>query len=87
MRILFYILITLTILFGITFAVLNATPVTFHYYLGTKELPLSFLVALSFTVGAILGWICSITSLLRTKREVFQLKYQIKKLKHHGNKP
>ena len=80
MRIFFYFLITLVVLFGIIFAALNATPVMLHYYVGTKEFPLSFLLAFSFTMGVILGWLSSLTMVLRAKRKIFQLKHQMKKL-------
>jgi lipopolysaccharide assembly protein A len=85
MRIFFYVLIILTVLLGIVFAALNATPVMFHYYVGTKELPLSFLLAFSFTVGVVLGWFSSLMMVLRAKRKIFEVKHQMKKLKEQNN--
>lgn len=78
MRILFYILLVLIALFGISFAALNAESVTFHYYVGTKQLPLSFLLASCFSVGVLLGWLLSLSMLLRAKRKIFALKTKLK---------
>lgn len=80
MRILFYILLILIVLFGISFAALNAESVTFHYYVGTKQLPLSFLLAFCLTLGVVLGWFLSLGMFLRAKREIFELRAKLKHL-------
>jgi len=78
MQIFFYFLLVVTVLLGITFAALNAEPVTLHYYIGVKQLPLSFLLVFSLVFGVLLGWALSFTMFLRARREIFMLKYKLK---------
>ena len=81
MRIFFYILLIIVVLLGITFAALNAESVTLHYYFGTRQIPLSFLLVFSLVFGILLGWLLHLAMLFRLKREIFALK---KKLKHNN---
>jgi len=85
MRIFFYILLFIIVLFGISFAALNAESVTFHYYIDTKKLPLSFLLVFFFTLGALLGWLLSLGMFLRAKRKIFALKMQLKRIQPPEN--
>lgn len=80
MRIIFYIFLILIVILGVTFAALNAELVPFHYYIGKKELPLSFLLAFSFTLGIMLGWFLTLSMVFRVKRKNFELKSHVKKL-------
>lgn len=50
-----YVFILSIILIGVTFALLNATPVTFNYYLGAHTFPLSLLLVFSFSFGGLIG--------------------------------
>jgi len=54
MRIFSFIVALFIIIVGATFAVLNAKPVVFHYYVGYKTLPLSLLLVISFCIGILL---------------------------------
>lgn len=81
MRIFFYLLIGLVILLGISFAILNASLVTFHYYLGTMQIPLSLLLGFSLAIGVFLGWLLGMKMFFRAKRENFSLKRLVKKHK------
>jgi lipopolysaccharide assembly protein A len=83
MRIFFYVLLILIVLFGVSFAALNAEYVTFHYYIGVKRLPLSFLLAFSLTVGVLLGWLLSFSMFLHAKRKIFTLKNKLKHVSDH----
>ena len=65
-------------LIGLTFASLNSAPVTFNYYLGTKDLALSILLTLFFGAGIFLGMIAYIVSWIKIKRDNLKLKSQIK---------
>lgn len=85
MQIFFYILLAITVLLGITFAALNAEPVILHYYMGAKQLPLSFLLVFSLVFGALLGWLLSLMMFLRAKREIFTLKYKLKQITNTAN--
>jgi putative membrane protein len=80
MRIFFYALLALIVLFGISFAALNAESVTLHYYMGTLQLPLSFLLAFCLTLGIVLGCLLSLSLFLRAKREIFELKAKLKRI-------
>ena len=72
---LFYaIAITLIALFGVIFAILNAEPVTFNYYFGSREVPLSLAIILSMLFGAFLGLLASLSMILKAKRDVAKLK-------------
>lgn len=50
-----YVFILVLIFLGVTFALLNATPVSFNYYLGVRTLPLSLLLVFSFSCGGLVG--------------------------------
>jgi len=65
-----YILFSLILLVtGISFAVLNAEPVTLHYYFGDMEIPLSLTIISAIISGAILGIIASAGIIIKMKRE------------------
>lgn len=64
---------------GISFAVLNAQSVTFNYYLGTHELPLSLLLIAILVFGICIGLIASWPSLLRLKFENRRLRRSLYK--------
>jgi len=72
---LFYaIAITLIALFGVIFAILNADPVMFNYYFGSREIPLSLAIILSMLLGAFLGLLASLSLILKARRDVAKLK-------------
>jgi len=71
-------LITLIVL-GLSFAVLNADPVPLNYYFGYREIPLSMIVVVALATGAVIGVLVSMGILLRQKRQIFQLRRQLKK--------
>lgn len=78
MRIFTYILLLLLILLGISFAILNAEPVSIHYYLGQRQLPLSLLLVLALTIGLIIGMMVSGIFYLKLKSENYRIKSRIK---------
>lgn len=80
MRIIFYVALMILIIFGVTFAALNAELVPFHYYIGKAHLPLSFLLGFSFTLGVLLGWFLTLSMVFRVKRKNFELRSHIKKI-------
>ena len=70
-----YIIFSLILLIiGILFAVLNAEPVTLHYYFGDKQLPLSLVLISAIIIGAILGVVASAGIIIKLKRENSKLK-------------
>jgi len=67
MRILTYIILLIILIFGISFACVNADPVTVHYYIGAHTLPLSMLLVLTFALGCILGLLAGATIYIKQK--------------------
>ena len=70
-------LITLIVL-GLSFAVLNADPVSLNYYFGYREIPLSMIVVVALATGAVIGVLVSMGILLRQKQQAFRLRRQLK---------
>ena len=68
------------LLLGISFAVLNASPVSFHYYFGDVVLPLSLLLVMALIIGVCLGLLTSFGMYLRVKRQ----QRALKKAKKHS---
>lgn len=79
MRIFSYIILLLIIFLGLTFAVLNAEPVTLNYYFGAGKISLSLLLVLSLGLGALLGLLVAAVPLIRLKKNNYQLKNQLKR--------
>jgi lipopolysaccharide assembly protein A len=78
MRIISYIILLVIMVIGLTFAALNAAPVTFNYYLGTKTLALSMLLVFSFGIGLLLGGFVTFFSWLKLKKDNLFLKSRLK---------
>lgn len=75
MRIFSYFILFVVVVFGFTFACLNSSAVTLHYYLGEADLPLSLLLVLTLLLGIILG-------MLVTLGYTWQLYWQLRQTKH-----
>ena len=70
-----YIITSLILLIiGILFAVMNAEPVTLHYYFGENQLPLSLVIISSIIIGALLGIVASAVIILKLKRDNARLR-------------
>ncbi|SRR5690554_3109609 len=63
--------------FGLSFALLNAAPVTLDYYLGVADLPLSLALALALVLGALLGLLAATGMVVREKRQAARLRRQL----------
>lgn len=63
--------------FGLSFAVLNAGPVSLNYYFGHREIPLSMVVVLSVAVGALIGALVSMGMILRLKQQLAGLRRKL----------
>jgi len=64
---------------GVCFAFLNAQHVTFNYYLGSSEVPLSMLLVLALGLGFLLGLCCCILKLIILNSQMRHLKRALKK--------
>lgn len=78
MRIFTYIIILILLIFGFTFACLNAELVSINYYIAQRMVPLSLLIAIALFVGAIIGWLSSLGLVVKLKKNIFVLSQKIK---------
>lgn len=63
----------LVIFFGLAFHIKNDGPVVLDFYVRTAEIPLSWVVVVSFSIGAVLG-------LLVMANRIFRLQHEIRRL-------
>ena len=70
---------------GVTFAFLNAAPVTLNYYMGAVQLPMALLLIGALMMGFIAGWITAFLRAWPTKRALKQLKKDHSLLKEELN--
>lgn len=85
MKYVFLIFGSLIIIFGVTFATLNAHDVTIHFYFNQTDLPLSLLLVITLVVGILLGLILMLSVFFRAKREVRRLKSRIRSIELEVN--
>lgn len=78
MRILMIIFYIILILFGITFAALNASSVQVNFYLTTLKMPISVLMVSVLGVGICVGLILMLSRYWRLKSEHRKIKNQLK---------
>lgn len=74
MRLIRWIGLFLVLILGLSFAVLNAEPVRFNYYLDSWQAPLSLILAAAVALGAIFGALACLGHQLRLKREISKLR-------------
>jgi lipopolysaccharide assembly protein A len=77
MRILSYFLLLAIVLFGLTFTILNSEPVTVHYYVGQRTLPLSLLLVFVFAIGGFIGLGVGINLLIKEKLSSYRLRQRL----------
>lgn len=78
MRIISYVFLLILMLFGITFATLNANPVVFNYYFNSKQISLALLLVAALGIGILLGFIFMLFTLIKLKKDNYQLKSRLK---------
>lgn len=74
MRLFSILILSLTALIGISFAVLNAQPVLVNYYFGTQTIPLSLLLLMVLILGILIGLFSLYPRIVRLKLEVRRLR-------------
>jgi lipopolysaccharide assembly protein A len=74
------VLLFIVILIGVSFACLNAEPVSVDYYYKTAEVPLSLLLAMVLALGGVLGMAVSFFMLIRLKAKNLALQCQLKSI-------
>ena len=80
-----FISLIVLIVFGLSFAVLNARPVSLNYYFGYRDIPLSMVVVLSLALGAVIGILVSIGMILRLKQQVGGLRRKLQLAEKHAD--
>lgn len=78
MKIISTIFLILIILFGIVFACLNSEPVVINYSIDQQTLPLSLLLAFTFSIGGFAGLFASLVMHLKLRTKNRRLKSRIK---------
>jgi uncharacterized integral membrane protein len=63
----------LIIFFGLAFHIKNDLPVTLDFYVWSRDIPLSWVVVITFSAGAILGLMVMLNNILRLQREIRRL--------------
>ncbi len=76
-RLIYLILALIIILFGVTFAVLNADKVQLNYYFGSIEWPLSLILVIAMAIGALLGILASLGFIIGSRRHASRLKRSV----------
>ncbi len=76
-RIVLLIVVLVVAVFGLSFALLNATAVELDYYFGSVVLPLSLLLVLALIVGAFVGLLAASSMLVGRRRELGRLRRQL----------
>ncbi len=77
MRIFTLIFIVIILLMGISFSILNANIVSFHYYFGVAKLPLSLLLTVTFILGLFVGLLVIVIPFFRAKITQRRLRTQL----------
>ena len=78
MRIFSYIFVLLIVLLGVSFATLNSQSVEFNYYINNQTMPLSVLLAGTFTIGCLIGIFVCVWLLVKVKLKNYHLKQRLK---------
>ncbi len=78
MRIIYAIIFIIVLITGLLFFVKNNQVMEFNYIVGSKELPVSFLLFASLCMGVLLGLIASLPVIVRLKRQKSRLEKQIR---------
>jgi len=77
LRIIKFCFLLFIILIGLAFHLRNKQFIELDYYLGIIELPFSFLIVVSICIGAGIGVLATVPSLVRLKRDNTRLNRQI----------
>jgi len=73
MKIVSYFFLLIVLILGVTFSVLNADQISFNYYFGSRELPLSLVLVIALAFGTILGLLVSLGLVFKLKRRIAKL--------------
>ena len=74
MRLLTLLFTLVLLLLGISFAALNAEPVTVNFYVATISIPISLMIVIALGIGMLIGFLLIFFSYLKLKNENRKLK-------------
>ena len=80
MRYIIYIFWIIIVLIGITFASLNSQKLAINYYVNTATVHLPVLLLIALVIGALLGVIAMLPSVVRSKGSNRRLKQRVKQI-------
>ncbi|WP_133127443.1 LapA family protein [Legionella nagasakiensis] len=78
MRIILIIFYLILILVGVSFAVLNAAPVSVNFYFTMIKMPISVLMTITLGIGVLIGAFLFLCKYWRLKIEHHKIKVQLK---------
>lgn len=77
-RLIALIFLVIMIALGLSFAMLNPTPVALDFYFGETNLPLSLALVIALALGVLLGLLVALSLVLRQRWELRQLNRQLR---------
>lgn len=80
MRTISFIFLLLILVVGIAFSAMNAKSIPVHYLLGTRELPLVFVLFIAFMLGVVLSFLMMSLKVIKLKSKVHGLNSKLKKI-------
>jgi lipopolysaccharide assembly protein A len=88
MRYFWWVVKLLLFLVLLSFALKNTAAVTVRYYLGLEwEAPLAVVILLFFTLGVGIGLLAAITTVYKTRRQVFALRRELRLAERVAQRP
>lgn len=66
------------IILGLSFSLLNSTPVELNYYFSSIQLPLAFALVTALVIGVLFGALAVLSMVVKLKRETMRLKKTIR---------
>ena len=79
-KLLYVIVIVVVVFLGLTFTYMNNQPVGLKYLHFEKQINLSLLLLITLVLGAIAGYLASLLSSLKVRRNLSKLKKELKSL-------
>ncbi|MGQ0657860.1 MAG: LapA family protein [Chromatiales bacterium] len=76
LRLLKYLLLLIIVIAGLVLHKGNPEPVTFNYYLGRVQEPLSVFLVVALVIGALLGVLAGLPPVISLRRELRRLRRQ-----------
>jgi putative membrane protein len=80
MRYILYAFWTIVIILGVTFASLNPEKITLNYYIDTQTVHLPLVLLGSLVIGAFLGVMAMLPSVIKSKAKARRLNHHVKQV-------